>query len=179
VGDGADNISPGWDVTLGVDPGAATCGWGLVANRGPDLSMVAYGALTTQAGTPAEQRLEAVFDGLQAIIGRYHPVDVAVEELFFNRNVRTAMQVSQARGVILLAAGKCRLPVAEYTPLQVKQAVVGYGRAEKRQIQEMVRMILRLDNVPRPDDAADALAVAICHIHSRDISRRVSAQGQP
>jgi crossover junction endodeoxyribonuclease RuvC len=160
-------------VTLGIDPGVAICGFGLVAEDRGALRMVAFGAITTRAGEPPAERLRVVYRELRRIIAEHHPDDVAVEELFFNKNVRTALQVGQARGVALLAAAEADLEVAEYTPLQVKQALVGYGRAEKFQVQEMVRVMLALERIPEPDDAADALAVAICHIHSRQVTRRL------
>jgi crossover junction endodeoxyribonuclease RuvC len=160
-------------VTLGIDPGVAICGYGLVAEDQGALRLVAYGAITTRAGEPPAQRLLLVYHSLRDLIGKHRPYDVAVEELFFNKNVRTALQVGQARGVVLLAAAEAGLDVAEYTPLQVKQALVGYGRAEKTQVQEMVRVMLNLERTPAPDDAADALAVAICHIHSRRTIRRL------
>ena len=169
----AASLLAGGTLTLGIDPGTAICGFGLVAEEKGALHMVAYGAITTQAGEPPAERLRLVYHGLRDIIGQYHPADVAVEELFFNKNVRTALQVGQARGVAMLAAAEADLEVAEYTPLQVKQALVGYGRAEKSQVQEMVRVMLGMDRIPEPDDAADALAVAICHIHSRQVARRL------
>jgi crossover junction endodeoxyribonuclease RuvC len=169
----AASVVAGGMLTLGIDPGIAICGFGLVAEEKGAVRMVAYGAITTQAGEPPAERLRIVYRGLCDLIGRYHPADVAVEELFFNKNVRTALQVGQARGVAMLAAAEADLDVAEYTPLQVKQAMVGYGRAEKSQVQEMVRVMLGMDRIPEPDDAADALAVAICHIHSRQVARRM------
>jgi crossover junction endodeoxyribonuclease RuvC len=169
----AASIAAGGVLTLGIDPGIAICGFGLVAEEKGALHMIAYGAITTQAGEPPAERLRVVYRGLRDLIGSYHPADVAVEELFFNKNVRTALQVGQARGVAMLAAAEADLDVAEYTPLQVKQAMVGYGRAAKSQVQEMVRVMLGLDRIPEPDDAADALAVAICHIHSRQVARRL------
>jgi len=163
----------GQGTTLGIDPGTAICGYGLVVNEGERLRMVACGAITTEPGQPMERRLQRIYRGLGELIAQYGPQDVAVEQLFFNKNVRTAMAVGQARGVVLLAAADAGLPVAEYTPLQVKQAVVGYGRAEKLQVQQMVRVILGTDQIPQPDDAADALAVAICHIHSGQLVQRL------
>ncbi len=172
-GDAIAPLASGGSLTLGIDPGTAICGFGLVAEDQGSLRLVAYGTVTTKAGEPAAERLLLIYHGLRDLIGRYHPLDVAVEELFFNKNVRTALQVGQARGVVMLAAAEAGLEVAEYTPLQVKQAMVGYGRAEKSQVQEMVRITLGLDRIPEPDDAADALAVAICHIHSRRVARRL------
>lgn len=154
------------ELTLGIDPGTAIMGYGLVTQEGADLVAVAYGSLTTQAKVPPAERLRSLYDDLTALIAVYHPDAVAVEELFFNQNVRTALAVGQARGVVLLCAAQAGLAVAEYTPLQVKGAVVGYGRATKDQVGHMVRTLLRLRETPRPDDTADALAVAICHVHS-------------
>ena len=150
---------------LGIDPGTAITGYGVVEERAGELSLVECGVIRTSpdAGLPA--RLEEIYQAVQGLIARLAPAAVAVEALFFNTNVRTAFAVGQARGVCLLAAAQAHLPVYEYTPLQIKQAVVGYGRAEKQQIQEMVRLMLRLEDIPRPDDAADAVAIAICHHH--------------
>jgi crossover junction endodeoxyribonuclease RuvC len=154
-------------LTLGIDPGTATCGYGLVVEEGRELSLVAYGVITTRAGRPLGERLRQIYLELGDLIELHRPAEVAVEELFFNKNVRSALQVGQARGVILLAAAQHGLAVSEYTPPQVKQAIAGYGRADKHQVQEMVRLILHMPEIPHPDDAADALAVAICHLHSR------------
>ncbi|MBC7242182.1 MAG: crossover junction endodeoxyribonuclease RuvC [Anaerolineae bacterium] len=150
---------------LGIDPGTAITGYGVVEERAGELSLVECGVIRTSpdAGLPA--RLKEIYQAVQGLIARSAPAAVAIEALFFNTNVRTAFAVGQARGVCLLAAAQAHLPVYEYTPLQVKQAVVGYGRAEKQQIQEMVRLMLRLEDIPRPDDAADAVAIAICHHH--------------
>ena len=157
-------------VTLGIDPGTAIMGYGLVAHQGDRLVALAYGALTTPAGESPELRLQRLYDGLAAITRDHRPAAMAVEELFFNQNVRTALAVGQARGIALLCAAQAGLPVAEYTPLQVKQAVVGYGRATKEQVGLMVKTLLALPQVPRPDDIADALAVAICHVHSARVT---------
>jgi crossover junction endodeoxyribonuclease RuvC len=151
---------------LGVDPGTAITGYGLVGGEGDELTLEGYGVITTSSDSPLPQRLQILYQELRGLIARYRPTAVAIEELFFSRNVRTALAVGQARGIALLAAAEAGLPVHEYTPLQVKQAVVGYGRATKDQVQQMVRMLLGLDFVPQPDDAADAIAVAICHLHS-------------
>ncbi len=154
-------------LVLGVDPGTATTGYGLVNSDGGDrLVAVAYGVITTPAGRPMPERLQKLYRELASLIQEHHPDQSAVEQLFFNRNVTTALAVGQARGVALLALADAGVPVHEYTPLQVKQSVVGYGRAEKNQVQELVRLMLGLDAIPRPDDAADALAIAICHLHS-------------
>lgn len=156
------------DLVLGIDPGTAIMGYGLV-RVGPDdeMEMVEYGALTTAAGTPMPQRLLELYGQLQALLRRYHPAKMVVEELFFNKNTNTAIAVGQARGVALLAGAASGLQVYEFTPLQVKQALTGYGRATKDQVQQMVRMTLDLEFIPKPDDAADALALAICYLRSR------------
>lgn len=150
-------------VVLGIDPGTAILGYGAVAVDGEALGAVGFGALTTPASLPLPSRLLLLFDGLCRVIDLVDPTEVAVEQLFFARNVRSALAVGQARGVALLAAARRGLPVNEYTPLQVKQAVAGYGRATKEQVQSMVKVTLGLDRLPQPDDAADALAIAICH----------------
>lgn len=150
---------------LGIDPGTAITGYGVVEERAGELSLVECGVIRTSPDAELPARLEAIYQAVQGLITRLAPAAVAVEALFFNTNVRTAFAVGQARGVCLLAAAQAHLPVFEYTPLQVKQAVVGYGRAEKQQIQEMVRLMLGLKDIPRPDDAADAVAIAICHHH--------------
>jgi len=151
---------------LGLDPGLATTGWGVVEGEGQELALVEFGIITTAPGQPLARRLRSLYLDLTGLISRQRPDGAAVEELFFSRNARTAFTVGQARGVVLLTLANAGLPVHEYTPLQVKQAVVGYGRATKQQVQQMVRMLLGLPEVPRPDDAADAVAVAICHLHT-------------
>jgi crossover junction endodeoxyribonuclease RuvC len=153
-------------LTLGIDPGTAIMGYGLVASDGRALRAIDYGALTTSSDLPPEERLRRLHERLCAIIAAHRPDAMAVEELFFNANARTAIAVGQARGIALLAAAQAELRVHEYTPLQVKDAVAGYGRAGKEQVQLMAATLLALRAVPRPDDAADALAVAICHAHS-------------
>jgi crossover junction endodeoxyribonuclease RuvC len=158
-------------LTLGIDPGTAIMGWGLVAQEGTRLVPVAYGAFTTPAGDAPHVRLRQLYEELSALIRTHRPAVMGVEELFFNQNVRTALTVGQARGVALLCAAQAEMTVAEYTPLQVKQAVVGYGRATKEQVGLMVQTLLGLRAVPRPDDTADALAVAICHVHSARMAR--------
>ncbi len=150
-------------IVLGIDPGTAILGYGAVAIEGEALEAVDFGVLTTPASLPLTSRLLFLFEGLAKIIDRIHPAEVAVEQLFFSRNVRSAFAVGQARGVALLAAARGGLPVSEYTPQQVKQAVAGYGKATKLQVQSMVQVMLSLQQLPYPDDAADALAIAICH----------------
>ncbi len=157
---------PGGYLVLGIDPGTAITGYGLVHGEREALSLVEYGTITTPAGEPLAARLVLLYRGLLDLIERHRPDAVAVEELFFAHNARTALAVGQARGVVLLAAANAGLPVYEYTPLQVKQVLTGYGRAEKAQVQRMVRWLLHLDHIPQSDDAADALAVAICHLHA-------------
>ena len=150
-------------VILGLDPGYALVGWGVIDYTANRFQVIAFGAVTTEAKTPFNERLETVYDGIQDIINKYKPDALAIEKLFYNTNAKTVIDVAQARGVINLAAQKNGLDIFEYTPLQVKQSVVGYGRAEKKQVQEMTRVILNLEKVPKPDDTADALALALCH----------------
>ncbi|HOJ78827.1 MAG TPA: crossover junction endodeoxyribonuclease RuvC [Bacillota bacterium] len=157
-------------VILGIDPGTAITGYGIISHQGNHLKKIGVGVIRTSPQQDMSLRLKVIYDEMHSLIAKYQPEVIAVEELFFNKNVRTALAVGQARGVIMLAAANSGLDIVEYTPLQVKQAVVGYGRAEKHQIQEMVRMLLCLPEVPKPDDAADALAVAICHAHSRKVN---------
>ena len=151
---------------LGIDPGLAIVGWGVVEYAAEKFRPVAYGAVTTPAGIDVEQRLLQIYDALDSIIKKYKPDDIAVEELFFNTNQKTAIAVAEARGVILLCGIKNGIPLYEYTPLQVKQAVVGYGRAEKKQVITMTNMLLDLKRSPKLDDTSDALAIAICHGHT-------------
>jgi crossover junction endodeoxyribonuclease RuvC len=159
-------------LALGIDPGTATTGYGFVHETPHgELEMVDYGVILTPAHTPQETRLLHLFTQLKELLLLHRPDCCAVEKLFFQRNVTTAIGVGQARGVILLAAAEAGLAVSEYTPLEIKQAVVGYGGAEKNQVQVMVKALLRLPEIPRPDDAADALAVAICHLHSSRLAR--------
>ena len=153
-------------IILGIDPGFAIVGYGGAEYSGNKFRPLEYGAVTTPAGMNIFDRLKAVYDGTAEVIDRVKPDFVAVEELFFNTNSKTAINVAQARGVIVLAAMNKNIPVFEYTPLQVKQAVTGYGRAEKEQVQQMVKLLLGLEKIPKPDDTADALAIAICHAHS-------------
>jgi len=151
---------------LGIDPGIAITGYGIIDFAGNSFSPVDYGSIRSATEMPQHLRLNKLYNELTDLIIKYRPHCMAVEELFFNRNVRTAMSVSQARGVILLASAQSDLEVYEYTPLQVKQAVVGRGRADKKQVQYMIKIILNLPAVPRPDDVADALAIAVCHINN-------------
>ncbi|XEC93161.1 crossover junction endodeoxyribonuclease RuvC [Paenibacillus tarimensis] len=159
---------------LGIDPGIAITGFGFIDKVGHKLVPVQYGSIDTLAHTPQETRLLQVYEAAVSLLDKYKPDAIAVEKLFFNRNVTTAFAVGQARGVIILAAAQRGIPVAEYTPLQVKQAVVGYGKAEKRQVQEMVKLFLKLTSVPKPDDVADALAIAICYAHSAVLQQKIN-----
>ena len=151
---------------LGIDPGYAIVGFGILDADGGKVQMLRCGAIHTPAGVPMPMRLLQIQEDLETLIHRFSPDELAIEELFFNTNVTTGIGVAQARGVILAAAARLGVPVFEYTPSQVKQAVVGYGKAEKRQVMEMTRRILSLTSVPKPDDAADAVAVALCHARS-------------
>ncbi len=153
-------------IIFGIDPGIAIVGFGVIEYSGNKFRTIDYGAIITEPDTPFPQRLKIVYDELTKLLDKYSPDAVAIEELFFNKNVKTAINVGQARGVQLLAVVNKGIPLFEYTPLQVKQGVVGYGRADKRQVQEMVKLLLGLKKIPKPDDVADALAVAICHAHS-------------
>ncbi len=164
-------------LVIGIDPGTAITGYGLVQEDAHgDLRAVAYGVITTRAGLPMPERLLLLYRELREILALHRPESGAVEKLFFQRNVTTAISVGQARGVALLGLAEAGLPVEEYTPMEIKQAVAGYGGADKRQVQYMVRALLGLEEIPRPDDAADALAVAICHLHTAR-TRRMTRQG--
>lgn len=156
---------------LGIDPGTAIIGYGLIEKQGQKLIPVSYSCWRTKSDMPMAERLLIIYESLDNFLRENPPDVMAVEELFFNRNTTTALTVGQARGVILLAAAKNNIEVFEYTPLQVKQAVVGYGKADKQQVQFMVRALLALQETPKPDDTADALAVAICHAHSMRVPK--------
>lgn len=153
-------------ITLGIDPGLATVGYGIVSSDKRGHRAIEYGAVITKPGPLLEERLEEIYLRIYELAVRHAPDAVAVEELFFNKNVKTVIDVAQARGVILLAAQRAKVPIYEYTPLQVKMALTGYGRAEKKQIMYMTKMLLGLESVPKPDDTADALAIAITHANS-------------
>ncbi|MDQ2905291.1 MAG: crossover junction endodeoxyribonuclease RuvC [Ktedonobacteraceae bacterium] len=168
------SITPGTRVALGIDPGTAIVGYAIVVARGDSLSLTVCDVITTPAGMPLPQRLQHIYHRLGEIISMYHPGEAAMEELFFAKNARTAMTVGHARGVTMLALANGGLSIAEYTPKQVKQAVTGYGGANKDQVGEMVRILLNLTGVPKPDDAADAAAVAICHLHTSHILKASS-----
>ncbi|HLG75953.1 MAG TPA: crossover junction endodeoxyribonuclease RuvC [Ktedonobacteraceae bacterium] len=161
-------------VALGIDPGTAIVGYAVVMAQGSELCMLVCDVITTPAKMPLAQRLQIIYQGLSTIIATYQPQEAAMEELFFAKNARTAMTVGQARGVAMLALANGGLSVAEYTPKQVKQAVTGYGDAGKDQVGEMVRRLLKLTAVPRPDDAADAAAVAICHLNTASYTQSVT-----
>ncbi len=151
---------------LGIDPGFAIVGWGIIDSERGNIRPVAYGAITTPAHTSLESRLLTIQRDLESLIEKYKPDEMAIEELFFNTNITTGIAVAEARGVILCTAHRLGLKISEYTPLQVKQAVVGYGKAEKHQVISMVTSLLKLPKPPKPDDAADAVAIAICHSNS-------------
>lgn len=153
-------------VICGIDPGVAIVGFGFIEKDGMKHKSLRHGVIRTPSGLSVEKRLLQIYEDLNELFDMYNPLSLAVEELFFNTNVTTGISVAQARGVILLTAAQRGIPVRSYTPLQVKQAVVGYGKAEKAQVMEMTRMLLNLANIPHPDDAADALAVALCHAQS-------------
>lgn len=165
-------------LVIGIDPGIGTTGYGFVQeNDDGSASAVAYGVIKTPPREALPVRLQQVYREVRALVEQYQPESSAVEKLLFGKNAPTAMAVGQARGVTLLALADCGLHVAEYTPASIKQAVAGYGNADKLQVQEMVRMLLRLDEIPRPDDAADALAVALTHLHSARYERLYDEQG--
>lgn len=153
-------------IILGIDPGYAIVGYGVINYEANRFQVLDYGAITTPAEIPFVERLDVIDRDLNMIFEKYHPQAMAIEKLFYNTNAKTVIDVAQARGVTVLAAYRHKAEIFEYTPLQVKQSVVGYGRAEKKQVQEMTRVILNLEKVPKPDDTADALAMAICHAHS-------------
>ena len=153
-------------IILGIDPGYAITGYGVVRYVGNHFTTLDYGVVSTKAGTPFELRLLQISNSIDALIERYNPDIMAIEELFFSRNTTTAIGTAQARGVLILSAAKKNMPVFEYTPMQVKLAVTGYGRADKAQVGQMVKMLLKLDKAPKIDDASDALAIAICQAHN-------------
>ncbi len=163
-------------LVLGIDPGTALCGYGLVRQERDEMSLVAYGAVSTPANSPLPARLLQIYNELNGLIERHHPDAAAVEKLFFAKNSRTALAVGHARGVALLVAAQAQVPVFEYTPNEVKQAIAGYGGADKNQMQQMVRVLLGLDFVPEPDDAADAVAIAICHLQSSHLQQLIQDQ---
>ena len=151
---------------LGIDPGYAIVGWGVVEYISNRFAPIGYGAVITEKDTPFEQRLVEIYESVFDICKRYQPEALSIEKLYYQHNQTTVIGVAEARGVILLAAAQCGVPIYEYTPMQVKQAVTGYGKAEKRQVMDMTKRLLKLAKTPRPDDAADALALALCHARS-------------
>lgn len=159
-------------ITIGIDPGTAILGYGVIAGDG-DARLIDYGVFETAKDREMPDRLVILYDAVTRLIAEHDPDELAVEQLFFARNVTTAIAVGQARGVVLLAAAQQGVPVAEYSPSEIKSAIVGYGKADKRQMQEMVRIMLGLDAVPQPDDAADALAIALCHAQTRQFTAHV------
>jgi crossover junction endodeoxyribonuclease RuvC len=165
-------------LTLGIDPGTATTGYGIIAERRDRLYFVHHGIITTTKEDSSQERLRRIYTELKAIIKEFKPGTIAIEKLFFGNNTKTALSVGQARGMSLLAAAEAKVPTYEYTPLEVKMAVTGYGKADKKQIQQMVKTLLCLKEIPKPDDAADALAIAICHAHSYRLTRYSQPQVQ-
>jgi crossover junction endodeoxyribonuclease RuvC len=161
-------------IALGIDPGTAIVGYAVIAARGSDMKLLVCNVITTPSSMALSQRLQVIYQRLTEIVAEYHPQEAAMEELFFAKNARTAMTVGQARGVAMLALANSGLPVSEYTPKQVKQAVTGYGSAGKEQVGEMVRILLKLAAVPKPDDAADAAAIAICHLNTASYAHTLS-----
>lgn len=163
---------------LGIDPGIAIVGFGIIKKEGNVLKPIDFGSIQTPSTLETGERLKQIYDAMNYFFSRYTFDAVAVEKLFFNKNVTNAMTVGQARGVIILSAVEAKVPIFEYTPLQVKQAIVGYGRAEKKQVQEMVKMLLKLKEVPKPDDVADALAIAMTHAHSAKLNMQINQMGR-
>ena len=161
-------------IILGIDPGLAIIGYGIVEYKNSKFRTIDYGAITTPAGMPTVERLDMIYRGMNQLFHLYDIDEVSIEELFFNKNITTGIPVAQARGVILLSCVQHSVPIYEYTPLQVKQGVCGYGRADKSQVQRMVTSFLNLKSVPKPDDVADALAIAICHAHSNRLSKELN-----
>jgi crossover junction endodeoxyribonuclease RuvC len=160
-------------IILGIDPGMAIMGYGVIESNGNKVRALDYGVVTTPSDMETPQRLLRIFDSVEGLIQKYSPDAMVYEELFFNKNVKTALTIGHARGAAVLAGARQAIDLYEYTPLQVKQAVVGYGRADKQQVQGMVKLLLNLKEIPKPDDAADALAVAICHMHSAQFGRKL------
>jgi len=163
-------------IVLGIDPGMAIMGYGVIESSNNAMKVLDYGVVTTPSDMDTPQRLLKIFNSVEELIQQYSPDAMAYEELFFNKNVKTALIIGHARGAAVLAGARKDIDLYEYTPLQVKQAVVGYGRADKQQVQNMVKLLLNLREIPRPDHAADALAVAICHIHSSQFGRKLGSR---
>ncbi len=162
-------------IILGIDPGMAIMGYGVIESDSYDMKLIDYGTVTTPSTMDTPQRLLTIYNSVEELVNKYSPDAIAYEELFFNQNVKTALIIGHARGAAVVAGAKQGLDLFEYTPLQVKQAVVGYGRADKHQVQSMVKLLLHLKEIPKPDDAADALAVAICHCNSGRYGRILGA----
>ena len=160
-------------IILGIDPGIAIVGYGVIEYKGNKFKVMDYGAITTSAGMKVKDRLKIIYDSVIDIIRKHKPDCIAIEELFYNNNAKTVINVAQGRAMPYLAAANTNLEIYEYTPLQVKQAVVGYGRAEKNQVQQMTKMLLNLEKIPKPDDTADALAIAVCHAHSFRMNQKI------
>ncbi|MBD3305565.1 crossover junction endodeoxyribonuclease RuvC [candidate division KSB3 bacterium] len=160
---------------LGIDPGSIKSGYGIIENHDAHLVAIAFGVIRTTPKSPLGQRLLQISTGFQDVIAQYAPDELAIEDLFVAKNAQASLKLGQARGAILLTAAQAGLRIAEYTPLEVKQSVVGYGRADKLQVQQMVKVLLHLAEIPRPDDAADALAIAICHHHSAKMNQQIRA----
>lgn len=163
-------------IILGIDPGLATLGYGVIEVNNDKRRLIQYGTITTPAGQPMPQRLKAIYGGMNQLLDIYQPDDVAFEELFFSKNITTGMAVSAARGVALLAVVQRTDNLYEYTPMQVKQAVTGYGKADKHQVQMMVKMLLNISEIPKPDDAADAVAIALTHANSANMKKMFRIQ---
>ncbi|MBR3296316.1 MAG: crossover junction endodeoxyribonuclease RuvC [Firmicutes bacterium] len=161
-------------IILGIDPGYAIMGWGVIRKTGSSYQPLAYGAVTTDKDTPMPERLKHLYSGLMDVISEYQPEEASIEKLYFNTNVTTAIGVGEARGVAILACANSGLGIFEYTPLEIKTSLTGFGRAEKKQVQSMVTKILRLENVPKPDDVADALAAALTHAYSGEARKRLN-----
>ncbi len=161
-------------IILGIDPGYAITGYGLIEYEGNHFKLIDSGAIETKKGVPFPKRIQKIYDDMMTLIDTYKPDAIAVEELFFNTNITTGIQVAHGRGAVVISASKTDTPIYEYTPLQVKQAVVGYGRADKKQVQSMVKAILNLEKIPKLDDTTDAIAIAICHAHSSKFAEPIS-----
>ncbi len=160
-------------IIIGIDPGYAITGFGVLEYEGNHFKLIESGSIQTKAGIPLPTRIAKIYDDMNSLIEKYKPDAIAIEELFFNRNTTTAIGVAQGRGAVLIAAAKTSTPIYEYTPLQVKQGVTGYGRADKKQVQMMVKTVLGLEKVPKLDDTTDAIAIGICHAHSHRFAKPI------
>lgn len=160
-------------IILGIDPGFAITGYGVIDYKNNHFTLIDSGAIETKKGVPFPKRIQKIYDDMMLLIEKYKPEAIAVEELFFNTNITTGIQVAHGRGAVVISAAKTDTPIFEYTPLQVKQAVVGYGRADKKQVQLMVKTILNLQKIPKLDDTTDAIAIAICHAHSSKFAKPI------